>query len=102
MKTAKVHSKKNVIMRPNFVEDVQRIPNSYKDIIIKSFVLGKYFKRRTYLGEHVALMLPNTIAAVCAFFGLSAYDRVPVMLNFSVGAKNIASMCKLVSLVLIL
>ena len=93
MKTAKVHSKKNIIMRPNFVEDIQRIPNSYKDIIIKSFVLGKYFKRRTYLGEHVALMLPNTIAAVCAFFGLSAYDRVPVMLNFSVGAKNIASMC---------
>lgn len=94
MKTAKVHSKKNVVLRPNFVEDIQRVPNTYKDIIIKSFVLGKYFKRHTYLGEHVALMLPNSVAAVCTLFGLSAYDRVPVMLNFSVGAKNIASMCK--------
>ncbi len=94
MKTAKVHSKKHVVMRPAFVEDIQRIPNSYKDIIIKSFVLGKYFKRRTRLGEHVALLMPNSIAAVCTFFGLSAYDRVPVMLNFSVGAKNIASMCR--------
>lgn len=93
MKTAKVHSKKNVVMRPAFVEDIKREPNSYKDIVIKSFVLGKYFKRHTYLGEHVALMLPNSIAAVCTFFGLSAYDRVPVMLNFSVGARNIASMC---------
>ncbi|MBQ8465878.1 MAG: AMP-binding protein [Alphaproteobacteria bacterium] len=93
MKTSKVHSKKNIIMRPNFVEDIQRIPNSYKDLIIKSFVLGKYFKRQTRLGEHVALLLPNSIATICTFFGLSAYDRVPVMLNFSVGAKNIASMC---------
>lgn len=93
MKTAKVHSKKNMFMRPAFVEDIQRIPNSYKDIIIKSFVIGKYFKRRTRKGEHVALMLPNSIAALSTFFGLSAYDRVPVMLNFSVGAKNVASMC---------
>lgn len=94
MKTAKVHSKKHIVMRPAFVEDIQRVPNSYKDIIIKSFVLGKYFKRRTRLGEHVALLMPNSVASVCAFFGLSAYDRVPVMLNFSVGAKNIASMCR--------
>lgn len=94
MKTAKVHSKKGFLKRPYFVEDVQRIPNSYKDIIIKSYVLGKYFKRKTIPGEHVALLLPNAIATVCTFFGLSAYERIPVMLNFSVGAKNMASMCK--------
>ncbi len=93
MKTAKVHSKKGLLRRPAFVEDIQRIPNSYKDIIIKSFVLGKYFKKKTVPQEHVALLLPNSIAAVCTFFGLSAYERVPVMLNFSVGAQNIASMC---------
>lgn len=67
---------------------------SYKDIIIRSFILGKYFKRRSRPGEHVALLLPNSIAALCTFFGLSAYERIPVMLNFSVGAKNMVSMCK--------
>lgn len=94
MKTAKVHSKKGLLSRPKFVEDINRVPNSYKDIIIKSFVLGKYFKKLTQPEEHVALLLPNTIAAVCTFFGLSAYERIPVMLNFSVGAKNMVSMCK--------
>ncbi len=94
MKTAKVHSKKGLFKRPKFVEDAQRVPQSYKDIIIKSYVLGKYFKRRTIPGEHVALLMPNAIATVCAFFGLSAYDRIPVMLNFSVGAQNMLSMCK--------
>lgn len=94
MKTAKVHSKKGFLKRPMFVEDVSRIPNSYKDIIIKSFVIGKFFKRQTVHGEQVALLLPNSIAALCSFFGLSAYERIPVMLNFSVGAQNMVSMCK--------
>lgn len=94
MKTAKVHSKKGLLRRPAFVEDINRVPNSYKDIIIKCFVLGKHFKRETVHGEHVALLLPNSIAALSAFFGLSAYERIPVMLNFSVGAQNMVSMCQ--------
>lgn len=94
MKAAKVHAKKGGFRRPKFVEDVQRKPNSYRDIIIKSFVLGKYFKRRTAPEEHVGMLLPNSIAAICTFFGLTAYSRIPVMLNFSVGAKNMLSMCR--------
>ena len=94
MKTAKVHSKYNFIKRPKFVEDIARQPNSYKDILIKSFVLGRYFKKCTTHEEAVALLIPNSIAAVCTFFGLVAYERIPVMLNFSVGAQNMLSMCK--------
>ena len=94
MKTAKIHSKYNFIKRPKFVEDIARQPNSYKDILIKSFVLGRYFKKCTTHEEAVALLIPNSIAAVCTFFGLIAYERIPVMLNFSVGAQNMLSMCK--------
>lgn len=95
MKTAKVHSKKGFFFkRPQVIEDIQRKPNSYKDLIIKSFVLGRFFKKKTSHFQHVGMLLPNTIATVCTFFGLSAYERVPVMLNFSVGAKSMLSMCK--------
>lgn len=94
MKTAKIHAKKGLFRRPKFVEDIQRKPQSYRDIVIKSFVLGKYLKRRTEPEEHVGLFLPNSVAALCSFFGLTAYDRIPVMLNFSVGAQNMVSMCK--------
>lgn len=94
MKTAKIHAKKGLFRRTKFVEDIQRKPQSYRDIVIKSFVLGKYLKRRTEPEEHVGLFLPNSVAALCSFFGLTAYDRIPVMLNFSVGAQNMVSMCK--------
>ena len=57
MKAAKVHAKKGFFRRPKFFEDIQRKPNSYRDIIIKSFVIGKYFKRKTALEEHVAILM---------------------------------------------
>ncbi|MFV0626635.1 MAG: AMP-binding protein [Alphaproteobacteria bacterium] len=95
MKASKIHSKQGFITgRPKFVEDIKREPNSYKDIMIKSFVLGKYFQKRTAHFENVGVLMPNAIATVCTFFGLSAYERVPVMLNFSTGATNLVSMCK--------
>ncbi len=93
MKVAKVNSKQGWFRRVKFFEDINREPNSYKDIVIKSFVLGRFFKKMTNPEEHVALLLPNALATVCTFFGLSAYNRVPVMLNFSVGSKNMVSMC---------
>ena len=95
MKTAKVHSKEGFsFKRPRVIEDINRKPNSYKDLLVKTFVVGKMLQRITSHFEHVGLMLPNTIGAVCSLFGLSAYERVPVMLNFSVGPKNIISMCQ--------
>ena len=95
MKTGKVHAKEGfTLKRPKVIEDINRKPHSYKDLLVKSFVLGKALKKKTVRYEHVGLMLPNTLAAVCSFFGLSAYERIPVMLNFSVGPKNIMSMCQ--------
>ncbi len=94
MKTAKVHSKKGFFKRPLVIEDIQRKPDSYKNLIIKSFVIGRYFKKQTVPGENVAVLLPNVIANVCVFFGLSMYERIPVMLNFSSGVRSILSMCK--------
>ena len=95
VKTSKVYSKKGFLFkRPMVIEDINRKPMSYKDLLLRVYLLGKFFKKKAAHMEHVGLMLPNTIAAVATFLGLSAYERIPVMLNFSVGAKNLISMCK--------
>lgn len=95
MKTAKVYSRTGFFSkRPRIIEDVNRKQKSYKDIIVASFALGRRFKKITAHQENVGILLPNAIATVCTFFGLSAYERIPVMLNFSVGAKNMVSMCR--------
>ena len=95
MKTAKVYSRTGWFSkRPRIIEDINRKQKSYKDIIVASFALGRSFKKFTKHDENVGVLLPNAIATVCTFFGLSAYERTPVMINFSVGARNMVSMCK--------
>ncbi len=95
MKTAKVYSRTGFFSkRPRVIEDINRKPKSYKDIIVASFALGRCFRKFTTHNENVGVLLPNAIAAVATFFGLSAFERTPVMINFSVGAKNMLSMCK--------
>ncbi|MBR2136582.1 MAG: AMP-binding protein [Alphaproteobacteria bacterium] len=95
MKTAKVYSRNGWFSkRPRIIEDINRKQKSYKDIIVASFALGRTFKKFTKHEENVGVLLPNAIATICTFFGLSAYERTPVMINFSVGSKNMLSMCK--------
>ena len=95
MKTAKVYSRTGFFSkRPRIIEDINRKQKSYKDIIVASFALGRMFKKFTQRDENVGLLMPNAIATVCAFFGLSAFERIPVMINFSVGPRNMVSMCK--------
>ena len=75
-------------------EDIERKPMTFKKLVRGSLLLGRKFVGTTRKGENVGLMLPNSCAALSAFFGLQAYGRVPAMLNFSTGAKAMVSACK--------
>jgi len=64
---------------------------TYDDVIQASFALGSALKRGTRAGECVGVMLPTGAAAALAFFALSAYGRVPAMLNFTAGLSGLKS-----------
>lgn len=83
---AKINGRHHVIL-----EDIKRKPMTYQNVLIKTWVLGKALKKMTYDGEHVGLFLPTSNAAVVSFFALSAYHRVPAMLNYSMGARSLLS-----------
>ena len=75
------------------LEDMERQPVSYNRLITMSLILGQRFKQFSTPGERVGLLLPNTVGVVGTFFGLQAVGRVPAMLNFSSGLKNMLSAC---------
>ena len=77
----------------DIVEDIAFEPLKFKKLIQGSLVLGRRFAGLTQKSENVGILLPNSIGAVVAFFGLQAYGRVPAMLNFSAGAKAMTSAC---------
>ena len=64
---------------------------SYDDLIRASFGLGHALRRGTRTGECVGVMLPTGAASAIAVFALSAYGRVPTMMNFTSGAAGLAS-----------
>jgi len=79
--------------RHKVLEDVQRSPIGFRRLITSSFALGSVMAAETEAGERVGVLLPNVNATVVAFFGLHAYGRVPTMLNFSSGVRNVVSSC---------
>lgn len=84
-----IHGRKHII-----AEDAMRKPINYGELITRSFVLGNKIAKDTKQGEYVGVMLPNMVSSIITFFALQATGRVPAMLNFSTGAKNLISACK--------
>ncbi|MDR0645482.1 MAG: acyl-[ACP]--phospholipid O-acyltransferase [Elusimicrobiota bacterium] len=76
------------------LEDTERKPLTFGKAIIASFLLGRQFVKISKKNENVGIMLPTTNACALTVFALSAYGRVPAMINFSSGVKNILSACK--------
>lgn len=80
------------------IEDIARKPMSYNDLIAKSLTIGQNIAKVTQKGEYVGILLPNSTTTVGVFFGLQSIGRVPAMLNFSSGVKNVLSACKIAQL----
>lgn len=62
---------------------------TYTDLVRAAFALGSALRANTRAGENVGILLPTGAGSVIAFFALLAYGRVPAMLNFTSGAKNL-------------
>ncbi|MDB5494227.1 MAG: acyl-CoA synthetase (AMP-forming)/AMP-acid ligase [Phenylobacterium sp.] len=77
------------------LEDQERNPLSYTDLIRASFALGRKIAAFTRPGERVGVMLPSSSAGVVTFFALHAFGRVPTMLNFTSGIRNLKAACEL-------
>ncbi len=80
--------------RHTIAEDQEFKPVSFFQLLLRASVLGGAFARNSGPGEKVGLLLPNSLGLLVSFFGLHAYGRVPAMLNFSTGARNVAIACK--------
>ncbi len=77
------------------LEDQERHALTYVDLVRASFALGRKISSVTQKGDHVGVLLPSSAGAVVTFFALHAYGRIPAMLNFTAGLRNLRSAVKL-------
>jgi acyl-[acyl-carrier-protein]-phospholipid O-acyltransferase / long-chain-fatty-acid--[acyl-carrier-protein] ligase len=76
------------------VEDQDRTALPYDRLILGAMVLGRKICRGTAERENVGVLLPNVNGVAVTIFGLLFRNRVPVMLNFSSGLRNLKSACE--------
>jgi len=88
----KIHGRKHAI-----IEDIQRKPLQYGQLLTRTYTLGKSIKKIA-TSKKMGILLPNSTSATTTFFGLHAYALTPVMLNYSTGTKNLLSSCKTAAL----
>jgi acyl-[acyl-carrier-protein]-phospholipid O-acyltransferase/long-chain-fatty-acid--[acyl-carrier-protein] ligase len=73
------------------IVDVDDSERNYDQIMQGALALGHALKAGTKAGENVGVMLPTGAGAIATFLAVSAYGRVPAMLNFTAGAAAIKS-----------
>ncbi len=76
------------------LEDHERKPLSYDDIVRAAFALGGKLDSLIKRRETAGVMLPTGAGCVVTLFALHAIGRTPAMLNFTAGAMNLRSACE--------
>lgn len=66
---------------------------SYGDVLKMTLALGRLSAKFTVPGEHVGVLMPNMASTLGLMIGLSAFGRVPCMLNFTAGTEGMRNAC---------
>jgi len=69
------------------LEDVERTPMSYRQMLVRSFILGDLLQGLAQEDAPVGVLLPNTSAGVLTLLGLQSRGMIPAMLNYTMGER---------------
>jgi acyl-[acyl-carrier-protein]-phospholipid O-acyltransferase / long-chain-fatty-acid--[acyl-carrier-protein] ligase len=76
------------------VIDALGVKLSYTKLILAAQVLGRKLAPLAPAGGSVGVMLPNSAGVAVTFYALQTIGRVPAMINFTAGARNVLATCK--------
>ncbi len=76
------------------LEDADHNKLSYQRLTMGSIALGSKIAAIANSKENVGVFLPNVVGGALTFFAIQAYGRVPAMLNYSTGIRNIIACCR--------
>ena len=82
----------------NIMEDTARKPMKFMAVFLKAFVLGRLMNKVISDEKYVGLMMPTSGGCALAFLGLQAFGKVPCMINFTSGPKQVLATCQTVGL----
>jgi acyl-[acyl-carrier-protein]-phospholipid O-acyltransferase/long-chain-fatty-acid--[acyl-carrier-protein] ligase len=76
------------------VEDIKQVVYTYGDFLRMILMLGRIGSRLDAQGARIGLLLPNLAPTLAMIIGLSAFRRVPALLNYTAGTEGMQSACR--------
>ena len=75
------------------IEDLNETEETYQDLLKKSLALGKLATKVSAPNETVAVLMPNITNTLSLILGMSAFNRIPAMLNYTAGTAGMQNAC---------
>lgn len=75
------------------IEDMNGVEETYQDVLKKSLALGKLAGKVSSPDETVGVLMPNITNTLALILGMTAFRRVPAMLNYTAGSAGIQNAC---------
>jgi acyl-[acyl-carrier-protein]-phospholipid O-acyltransferase / long-chain-fatty-acid--[acyl-carrier-protein] ligase len=75
------------------IEDMNETEETYQDLLKKSLALGKIASKVSNPNEVVGVLMPNITNTLALILGMSAFNRVPAMLNYTAGTAGMQNAC---------
>ena len=75
------------------IEDLNETEETYQDLLKKSLALGKLASKVSAPNETVAVLMPNITNTLALILGMSAFNRIPAMLNYTAGTAGMQNAC---------
>ena len=76
------------------LEDIKREPFTYRQLLMRAFILGRVVRKDTQTGERVGVLMPNVAAGVVVYLSMLHLQRIPAMLNYTTGLQALLKACE--------
>lgn len=75
------------------IEDMNEVEETYQALLKKSLALGRLATKISAPNEAVGVLMPNVTNTLALILGMSAFNRIPAMLNYTAGTAGMQNAC---------
>ncbi len=79
--------------KTRIMEDLNQVEETYHELLKKSLALGRIACKVSQPEEVVGVLMPNVNNTVALVLGMTAFRRIPAMLNYTAGADGMRNAC---------
>jgi len=75
------------------IEDMNEVEETYQVLLKKSLALGRIVNKVSEPAENIAVLMPNVTNTVALILGMTAFNRIPALLNYTAGTSGMQNAC---------